>query len=283
MSVHEERRGGGHEDKRGWGSSSGSGGDKWAARLYVGRLSRNISERDIDDTFGKYGRIREIGFCFVQYEDPRDAEDALRALDGTRIQGNDERILVEFAKGSTWRGSTRDSRGSSFGGGGSNRFDRPPERCFNCGQVGMGQEDCPTPPGSGERSRRYEENRCFTCGQPGHRARECSRSLTSSRKRSRSPYRPERDRSPARSSRSPHRSERERGSRDRHRDHDRDSRRRDRDRGSRDRDRDRSPRERNHDREKERNRDRSSSKERSPRRRSETPPRHSSRRSLSPH
>ncbi|CAG8628343.1 4079_t:CDS:2 [Acaulospora morrowiae] len=102
----------------------------------LGRLSRSVSERDIDEAFGKYGRIREvdmkIGFCFVQFDDPRDADDAMRALDGVRIPGNDERILVEFARGSTWRGA-RDSGSRGSGG----RFDgRSPERCFNCGQIG---------------------------------------------------------------------------------------------------------------------------------------------------
>ncbi|CAG8540796.1 6522_t:CDS:2 [Ambispora gerdemannii] len=59
MSYHEDRRESSHEKRGGWGSGGGSG-DKWASRLYVGRLSRNVSESDIDDAFGKYGRIREV-------------------------------------------------------------------------------------------------------------------------------------------------------------------------------------------------------------------------------
>jgi RNA recognition motif-containing protein len=44
----------------------------------------------LDDAFHKFGRIRKIwvarrppGFAFVEFDDPRDAEDAVRALDGT--------------------------------------------------------------------------------------------------------------------------------------------------------------------------------------------------------
>src|SRR4051794_16579724 len=35
---------------------------KWPISLYsfIGRLSRQISERDIEEAFGKYGRVREV-------------------------------------------------------------------------------------------------------------------------------------------------------------------------------------------------------------------------------
>ncbi|CAJ0763648.1 7753_t:CDS:2 [Entrophospora sp. SA101] len=55
MSSYYNDRRGGNDDKR-WSASSYEN----YARLYVGRISRSITERDIDDAFAKYGRIRDI-------------------------------------------------------------------------------------------------------------------------------------------------------------------------------------------------------------------------------
>ncbi|RIB10055.1 hypothetical protein C2G38_2207147 [Gigaspora rosea] len=138
MSYSDDRK----EDSKRWSGngSSGSSADKFSARLYVGRLSRSVTERDIDEAFGKFGRIREVdarGVDGVNGVSPRQQTQVLtqyqfRALDGSRIPGNDDRILVEFARGSTWRGAreSRHGSGRSYDG-------RPPERCFNCGQIGV--------------------------------------------------------------------------------------------------------------------------------------------------
>lgn len=49
-------------------------------RIYVGNLPMDVQERDIEDLFYKYGKIREIElknnrgtipFAFVRFEDPR--------------------------------------------------------------------------------------------------------------------------------------------------------------------------------------------------------------------
>jgi arginine/serine-rich splicing factor 1/9 len=51
-----------------------------SCRIYVGNLPIDIREREIDDLFYKYGRIRDIdlktparppAFAFVTFEDPR--------------------------------------------------------------------------------------------------------------------------------------------------------------------------------------------------------------------
>ncbi|CAG8562929.1 17528_t:CDS:2 [Racocetra fulgida] len=130
MSYSDDRK----EDSKRWSGngSSGSSADKFSARLYVGRLSRSVTERDIDEAFGKYGRIREVdarGVDGVNGVSPTQQTQVLtqyqfRALDGGRIQGNDDRILVEFARAR----ESRHGSGRSYDG-------RPPERCFNCGQI----------------------------------------------------------------------------------------------------------------------------------------------------
>ncbi|KIY98074.1 RNA-binding protein 1 [Monoraphidium neglectum] len=60
-----------------------------AQRIYIGQLAPDISERELEDSFARYGRLRNVwvarkppGFAFVEFEDSRDAEDAVKNLDG---------------------------------------------------------------------------------------------------------------------------------------------------------------------------------------------------------
>jgi len=59
-------------------------------KVYIGNLGQNATRADIEDTFTKYGPLKNVwvarnppGFAFVEYEDRRDAEDAVNQLDGT--------------------------------------------------------------------------------------------------------------------------------------------------------------------------------------------------------
>jgi len=85
-------------------------------RVYVGRLSRRTDEEELDYHFGKLGPVRSIdiknGYAFVEYNDERDADDAVDRLDGADIDGS--RVIVQHA-----RGRARTGPGGGGGGGAS--------------------------------------------------------------------------------------------------------------------------------------------------------------------
>eukprot|EP00794_Sanderia_malayensis_P014089 gene14089-15561_t len=110
-------------------------------RLYIGNLPDDIRSRDLEDIFYKYGSIRGVElkvpkgrgnpYAFLEFDDERDAEDAIRGRDGYEIGGY--RIRVEFPKtgrdfndgGGFWGGR---GRGYSRGGRGGGRGSGPPRR-----------------------------------------------------------------------------------------------------------------------------------------------------------
>lgn len=69
-------------------------------RVYVGRLSSRAREEDVDYFFKGYGRIRDVnlknGYGFVEFDDERDADDAVHDLDNKELCG--ERVRIEHAK-----------------------------------------------------------------------------------------------------------------------------------------------------------------------------------------
>lgn len=77
------------------------------ARVYVGGLPYDVRERDLERFFKGYGRITEIlikkGYGFVEFEDYRDADDAVYEMNGKKLLG--ERVTIEPARG-TARGSS---------------------------------------------------------------------------------------------------------------------------------------------------------------------------------
>ncbi|XP_056129335.1 serine/arginine-rich splicing factor 6-like [Lampris incognitus] len=82
-------------------------------RVYIGRLSYHVCKKDVKLFFGGYGKVTEIdlknGYGFVEFEDNRDADDAVYDLNGKKLCG--EKVTVEHA-----RGPRRDR--DSYGGGG---------------------------------------------------------------------------------------------------------------------------------------------------------------------
>lgn len=73
---------------------------KYGYSVFVGNIGRRVRSDDLRDPFKKFGRILDVdlknGFAFVEFEDKRDAADAVKELNGMRIQG--DRIKVEMSK-----------------------------------------------------------------------------------------------------------------------------------------------------------------------------------------
>merc|ERR1711962_920536 len=88
-------------------------------RVYIGNIPSDSRERDIEKFFKGYGRIREIviknGYGFVEFDDYRDADDAVQDMDGKDLQGG--RVRVELARDPRDRRDRDRDRGRSFGGG----------------------------------------------------------------------------------------------------------------------------------------------------------------------
>ncbi|XP_044754126.1 serine-arginine protein 55 [Coccinella septempunctata] len=91
------------------------------SRVYVGGLPYGTSERDLERFFRGYGRMRDVliknGYGFVEFDDHRDADDAVYELNGKKLLG--ERVTVERARGTPrgrdqWSGGGRSSDSRSF-------------------------------------------------------------------------------------------------------------------------------------------------------------------------
>ncbi|XP_037070126.1 serine/arginine-rich splicing factor 7-like isoform X2 [Pollicipes pollicipes] len=177
-------------------------------KVYVGDLGSNASQTELEDAFSYYGPLKNVwvarnppGFAFVEFEDPRDARDSVRGLDGRTVCNR--RITVEMSTGRSRSRGTGSWRGTV----GTGRYGRgwdPNDRCYDCGEAGHYSYDCRNKrPVRRSRSRdRHSRSRSRT---KRSRSRSYSRSRSRDRSRSRSPKRNGTSRSPRRNdgSRSP--------------------------------------------------------------------------------
>jgi cold-inducible RNA-binding protein len=97
-------------------------------KLFVGNLSFDTTENDLQDTFASHGTVLEAnlmmdrvsgrsrGFGFVTMSTPEEAQNAITALNGTDVKGRS--LTVNVAR-------PREERAGGGGGGGGQRsFDR---------------------------------------------------------------------------------------------------------------------------------------------------------------
>ncbi len=81
-----------------------------STRLYVGNLSFDTTEGELQEAFGKYGALASVkvvtdretgrsrGFAFVEFEEAAGARSAQEALDGHQLAGR-ELLVNEAHKG----------------------------------------------------------------------------------------------------------------------------------------------------------------------------------------
>jgi len=80
--------------------------ERLECKVYVGNLgTRPPRKEDIEYEFKYYGKIRSVwvarsppGFAYVEFEDERDARDAIKGLDGKKIRWSKNEGRIRSAK-----------------------------------------------------------------------------------------------------------------------------------------------------------------------------------------
>jgi len=79
-----------------------------AKRLFVGGLPWSVTDQQLEEIFAKHGKVasakvitdrytgRSKGFGFVEFEDDKEAEAAMKALDQSELDGR--KIVVNEAR-----------------------------------------------------------------------------------------------------------------------------------------------------------------------------------------
>ncbi|ESQ29421.1 hypothetical protein EUTSA_v10023624mg [Eutrema salsugineum] len=163
-------------------------------RIFVGGLSWDVTERQLEDTFERYGKIIECqimvgkdtgrprGFGFITFTDRRGADNAIKHMHGREL--GDRVISVNKAEPKVGgddvdhfhKGGGYSSRGKGSHGGAE-------DECFKCGRPGHWARECPSAGGDRGRFRDPPTIHSRLGELGGHRDRYGDRELERERDR----------------------------------------------------------------------------------------------------
>jgi RNA recognition motif-containing protein len=103
-----------------------------STKLFVGNLSFNTTENDLQDAFAAHGQVveatlmmdrmtgRSRGFAFITYSTPEEAQKAIAAMSGAQLDGRALTVNIARPKEERPPGGGGRDRGPrrEFGGGG---------------------------------------------------------------------------------------------------------------------------------------------------------------------
>ncbi|MDC0670114.1 RNA recognition motif domain-containing protein [Nannocystis radixulma] len=99
-------------------------------RLFVGNLSFQITDSDLQQAFQAYGTVQEVkvmtdretgrsrGFAFVAMAKESDAQQAIEGLNGASLDGRPLRVSVAEDRRNSFSGPSGGGGGGGYGGGG---------------------------------------------------------------------------------------------------------------------------------------------------------------------
>ncbi|HGJ65891.1 TPA: RNA-binding protein [bacterium] len=103
-------------------------------KLYIGNLSFNISEEELEEAFSQFGEIvstaiikdsvsgRSKGFGFIEYAQEDSAKSAVEGMNGKELDGRT--LKVDEAREQRDQRPQRRPRSNNYGSGGGGRRER---------------------------------------------------------------------------------------------------------------------------------------------------------------
>ena len=107
-------------------------------KIYVGNLSYDVAESDLEQSFGEFGQVTSVnvlkdrqtgeskGFGFVEMAEVSEGQTAIKEMNGKELMGRElkvdqakERPARPAGRGGFGGGGRRPSGGGSYGGGGN--------------------------------------------------------------------------------------------------------------------------------------------------------------------